>query len=379
MADETASAPGMSPGITAPDGGETSPPQLPFQEHEPQLLVFTGSADEYFRIWAVNIMLTVATLGIYSAWAKVRREQFFARHTLLAGVPFDYHGAPVAILKGRVVAVTLFGAYTVAGWVSPVALLVAMGLIGLVLPWLLARSFRFRARNTSYRGLRFAFTGSVGRAYWVFLALPALSLLSLFALAPLWHRQMKDYLHDNAWYGQQRFTHHTPVPYFYATYAMAVLLVAVLLFAGTLVLTALMLAVAATSSGGPPGSSANPPTLLIVAMGGLYVVAILIVQSFMAVRIQNGVWAHTRLGEGRFACRLAFPRLLAIKFTNLIGIIVTLGLFRPVAQVRLARYMAEVFTVVPRRSLDDFEGVPADEVAAFGEEAAEIFDFDIAF
>ncbi len=38
---------------------------------------FTGDGREYFRIWIVNVSLTVITLGIYSAWAKVRRMRYF--------------------------------------------------------------------------------------------------------------------------------------------------------------------------------------------------------------------------------------------------------------------------------------------------------------
>jgi hypothetical protein len=39
----------------------------------PEQLHFTGSGAEYFGIWIVNLLLTILTLGIYSAWAKVRR------------------------------------------------------------------------------------------------------------------------------------------------------------------------------------------------------------------------------------------------------------------------------------------------------------------
>ena len=46
-----------------------------------------------------SIALTIVTLGVYSAWAKVRRLQYFYRHTRLAGAGFDYHGDPIAILK----------------------------------------------------------------------------------------------------------------------------------------------------------------------------------------------------------------------------------------------------------------------------------------
>ncbi len=37
-------------------------------------LSFTGTAGDYFRIWIANIALTLLTLGIYSAWAKVRKD-----------------------------------------------------------------------------------------------------------------------------------------------------------------------------------------------------------------------------------------------------------------------------------------------------------------
>ena len=53
---------------------------------------FTGSGSEYFRIWIVNTLLTVVTLGIYSAWAKVRRLRYFYGSTQLAGSTFEYHG-----------------------------------------------------------------------------------------------------------------------------------------------------------------------------------------------------------------------------------------------------------------------------------------------
>lgn len=37
---------------------------------------FTGNGREYFRIWIVNTLLTILTLGIYSAWAKVRKKRY---------------------------------------------------------------------------------------------------------------------------------------------------------------------------------------------------------------------------------------------------------------------------------------------------------------
>src|SRR5271169_6146495 len=121
----------------------------------PEAVRFTGNGAEYFGIWIVNLLLTIVTLGIYSAWAKVRKLQYFYRNTRLDGSVFDYHGKALAILKGRLLAVLLVVLYKLAlTLLGTFALVVLLGLIG-VMPWLLTQSYRFRLHNSSYRGLRF--------------------------------------------------------------------------------------------------------------------------------------------------------------------------------------------------------------------------------
>ena len=46
---------------------------------------YTATAGEYFRIWIVNLALTIVTIGIYSAWAKVRKRRYFYAHTHIDG------------------------------------------------------------------------------------------------------------------------------------------------------------------------------------------------------------------------------------------------------------------------------------------------------
>ena len=69
---------------------------------------FTGTAAEYFKIWIVNIVLSIATLGIYSAWAKVRKERYFYGNTWVNGSSFQYTADPIKILKGRIIAFVFF-------------------------------------------------------------------------------------------------------------------------------------------------------------------------------------------------------------------------------------------------------------------------------
>ncbi len=59
-------------------------------------LRFTGSGAEYFRIWIVNLALTLCTLGLYYLWAKVRKLKYLYNHTLLDGMGFDFHASPRA-------------------------------------------------------------------------------------------------------------------------------------------------------------------------------------------------------------------------------------------------------------------------------------------
>ena len=47
-----------------------------------QAIGFAGRAREYFGIWITNLTLSLITVGIYSAWAKVRRLTYFHNMTL---------------------------------------------------------------------------------------------------------------------------------------------------------------------------------------------------------------------------------------------------------------------------------------------------------
>ena len=190
-----------------------------------QRFEFTGKGWEYFRIWIVNLLLTILTLGIYSAWAKVRRLQYFYRNTRLADASFDYHGTPKAILKGRIIALGLLIAYNGAFQFNPLLGVVVALLLGMFMPWLLMRSLRFKLYNSSYRGLRFGFAGEKRGAYSAFLGYPALAGMTAYLLAPLAHQRIKKYQFDNSRFGSTTFRLGATVKGFYLLYlsALAVL------------------------------------------------------------------------------------------------------------------------------------------------------------
>ena len=50
---------------------------------------FHGQEGQYFRIWIVNVLLGIVTLGLYTPWARRRTVQYFYQHTEMAEGSFD--------------------------------------------------------------------------------------------------------------------------------------------------------------------------------------------------------------------------------------------------------------------------------------------------
>lgn len=337
---------------------------------------FNGSGAEYFGIWIVNVMLTILTLGFYSPWAKVRRMQYFYRNTELAGSSFDYHGNPLSILKGRLIAFVLFLLYHFATTYVSLWTVVVLGILALALPWLLRNALRFRAHYSSYRGLRFSFRGSLASAYGAFLGYPILMFFTAYLAGPLFHQRLKRYQHGNSYYGGTAFSFGGSVGRFYRTY-LPFIVVGFLVFVLALIPVFRMLAAAqaAKTAGSKPD-----PAAVMSAMGGLWLAAlfaVLVLAPMMQAAVQNLIWNNTMLGPHRFVSRLSGLRLVWIAISNFVMVALTLGLMMPWAAVRLARYRASCTSLELDGSLDSIVADAERRVAALGEETADLFDIDI--
>lgn len=365
-----------------PPGGVAVAVEAP-QPLEPKPFVFTGRYGEYFRIWLVNLALSIITVGIYSPWAKVRRLEYFWRNTRLDGSSFDYRGAPIAILKGRIIGLVLFAAYSLTAKVGIYFHLAAMVAIAVVLPFLLLSTLRFRLHNTSYRGIRFRFFGEVKGAYLAFLGWPVVAAMSFFTLAPLAHQRMKSFEHRFAAFGKTTFSENIKPGPFYGAYLVVFFgTIGAFMVVGMVIgMVTIMsgLANGAATKGPPPGPPPAPPGWLLAVILVMYLLAILGSQSFLKSRITNAVWNATKLGPHRFVSRVKARRILWLTFSNVLATVATLGLFTPIAQIRMARYIVGAFEIAPASSFDDVEAAEPDAVGAIGEEATGFLDFDISF
>ncbi|KJY85748.1 membrane protein [Vibrio neptunius] len=150
------------------------------QKHTTNPINFKGKGGEFFGIWIVNVLLSIITLGIYSAWAKVRTKRYFYGNTYVDNDNFEYHAVPMQILKGRLVAVAVLVIWAVANAFFPVVSAVLLLAFYIALPWLLWSNARFDAAMTSYRNVHFSFDSSLKDAY---VALMGRGLGALLAVA----------------------------------------------------------------------------------------------------------------------------------------------------------------------------------------------------
>ena len=348
-----------------------APAQQPPQR---QYLQFHAGGSEYFRIWIVNLLLTIITFGIYSAWAKVRRNQYFYASTALAGSSFEYHGNPVAILKGRVIAGVVVGLYAFAGNISPVFALVMAVVMAAALPWFIWRSLQFQMYNSAYRGIRFRFVGQLRDAYVNVLLRPLLNIVTFGLATPYIHQRLKAWQFNEGRFGGARFSLLAGAGAFYRLYA-------IFFVASIAMIVAFFVFFA--SKFGAVARNANPLETIgqvgsgLVGMALFYVILLSLAPLFLAL-VQNLVWNNACLDQHRFRSEVMWGRMLFIIVTNYIGVVCTLGLFLPFAQVRLMRYRIESLSVMPQGSFDDIVADAGASVGATGEGVADFMDLDFS-
>jgi uncharacterized membrane protein YjgN (DUF898 family) len=335
---------------------------------------FTGSGGEYFRIWIVNLLLSIVTLGIYSAWAKVRRLRYFYGSTQIAGSSFEYHGDPINILKGRLIAVALLIPYSFASKVSPILGGLFAVLFLVALPFIVVRSRRFQTRMSSWRNIRFDFVGRYGTAAWTYIGLTLLVPFTLGLIIPYQMYARQKFLLGEAKMGATHVTFNAGAGRYYIAYLKA---------AGTLIGTAIVSAIIVTMAfggnvaelyGGESnvGDNIFAGVLLACVIIGGYLMAFAFVQAGMT----NAAYGELGIDRHEIKCDVSPIRLAGIYLTNIVFIVLTLGLYTPWAKVRLARYQLESMRVHVYGDLNQFAQDQIEKTSATGEEIGDIFDMD---
>ncbi|WP_416190848.1 YjgN family protein [Neisseria sp. CCUG12390] len=365
------------------DGALTQFADVPVQTQaavfEPQewRFQFFGNAGEYFKIWIVNLFLTIITLSFYAPWAKVRRLRYFYGNTELGGYRFDFTALPTRILVGRIIALVLFFVFSLVSEIDPMITLGVSVVMMAVFPWLVRSTMRFRARNTKFGNSRFYFSASMGQTYWLFVKCTLAVLLSFGLLYPLALYWFKSYQIDHLRAGHLPFKLKASVGGFYAAVLIPYLLMLVVLIIAVVVVMIL----SGVFTNGMNMSEADME-MATGWLGSIFSLIYIVMLGYFVPLTQGYLfqttWQDVRVGNSRISTDLKPSKFAWIKFTNYLATVFTLGMLHPWGVVRLYRYQAETMKVYAADNPEDLMNEAQQDVNAVGEEIADVFDIDIS-
>ncbi|MEX8503192.1 MAG: YjgN family protein [Leptothrix ochracea] len=358
---------------------------------------FTASGSEYFRIWIVNLLLTVVTLGLYWPFAKARKLRYFHENTLVGDSPLSFHGDPKRMLRGYVLMGVLGGVYTVLNNTHPDAAAVMVVLTLPLAPWFLWSALRFRVANTGWRGLRLQFDGTLKQMYrlfvpmvtplgvaavgWVVLLVvgagggdggesvlkstPAtiwgfVTLLCFFAsmlmsIRLMW--RLKEFQHSHYRLGDEV----TRLEATLKDYDKVQIRIVGVVFLGSLISSSLT-AILVMSL----GPWAGPLGVI-----GLYA-TMLVVVGYRMARMQNLIWGGTRSEHIVFHSELLLHPLVKLMLKSAVLTVITFGFYWPFAAVALTRMRLEAISLDLSIPLEQLMGSMITQPGAAGEAAADL-------
>ena len=335
---------------------------------------FTGNASDYFGIWIVNVLLSIVTFGIYSAWAKVRNKKYFYGNTIIDDHSFDYHATGKQIFIGRLIVGAGLMVLGLLSAVSPVLYLIGVLGLLLVLPWIIVRAFRFNARVSSYRNVRFNFTGGAGEAFLTFIILPIANVLTLYLGTPFISRAAHRFTTNNHQYGDRNFEFYSDIGPYYSAFFIALGLA----IGGIVVLSALAGSTLISFSGDLNSISEDAMIGMVIV---IYVVMIFIIIPAALIYkaiLRNILFNNTSLDDvHHFTSEVHAGRYIWIIVSNALAAGLSFGMLIPWGRVRLAKYMASVTTLISEQSLDGYTSDVQDSAGVISSEYMDIEGFDI--
>ncbi|MET2898718.1 YjgN family protein [Vibrio rotiferianus] len=371
---------------------------------------FEGRGGELFGIWIINVLLSIVTLGIYSAWAKVRTKRYFYGNTYIDGENFEYHAEPMQILKGRLVALAIVLVWGIANsFILPLALVLLL-LFYVALPWLLWSNARFDSAMTSYRNVHFSFNSSLkdayitilGRGFGAVLAVMVfigicvavasvsqsasviLGLCSVVVMAALYGWVVvgvQRYFVNGYRYGDWQFSGELETSFFVKTY-----LKAIAFGLGTVVVISIVVvSVFMQLTGGSLTSLYESSPFITIVVMYLGMIGFTIgLTAYTATRTRNYFFSQMKLDkEGQQENNFTFKSTYTVDgymrliISNFLLQVVTLSIARPWVMVRTSRYVADKTVVVGDMSQLKAADQDSKVKSAISDEVAQAFDLGV--
>jgi uncharacterized membrane protein YjgN (DUF898 family) len=380
----------------------------------PYPLEFTGSGGEYFRVWIVNLLLSIVTFGFYTPLARRRTAQYFYSHTLVAGSPLEFTAQTKRMLVGFILFVALYAALKIAAQTGQDNVVAVMLVGGAALaPYFWGSAMRFRFNATRWRGVRLQFTATWGEVYRASIPAFLFALIWLGALT-----QITELVGPRKEHGSVVVAGGVGLvaailsilcairlEYNYKSLVVArgriggqpgrwkprfgdfvgIWAATVGVFLGVVLLVGAAIALAVGGSFALIKNMKGGGIAAVLTMIAMFVAVIFLLflasapaRAYREARMFRLVWNNIGVSHmSRFKCRLRPWRFVGLRVRNVLLTLVTFGFWRPFARVSEYRMKAESVTLHVKGGLDQLAGQLAREEQAVGDAIADAIGLEL--
>jgi len=313
------------------------------------LLTYHGDGKSLFKIYIVNVLLSVITLGVYYPWAKAKLLAYHYSETELENSRFAFLGTGKEIFKGFVKALLIFAVWYGGLFYFTLQLqtgedvafftimtLVWELLILLIFPLAIVGSLKYRLSRTTWRGIHMRYTGNVQSMYKVFLKGFLLTVITFGIYSPWFLINIRKEVMKNIKLGDLNFSF--------------------------------------TGSGGTLFGIGFVGYLLTLITLGIYMFQ-------WAANMHNFNIDSINLNKGNEQAKLKGMAtglgIFKLQIVNVFIVIFTLGLGAPYAIIRTIKYYMDTADLVGEITFDEITQAEIDDTNATGDSILDAFEFEI--
>ena len=178
------------------------------QEQNTTRLVYDGKGGQLYKIWIINLLLKMVTLGIYSFWGKTRLRKYIVNSFSLLGDRFEYTGTGGELFRGFLKAlpiiIILYAPFII--WEPkkhPAVQLMFLPIFFLISAAIYA-SLRYKFSRTTWRGIRGHLTGSAFQYALLKMRRGLLNGITLGIIIPYSDIKTQKYIIDHTHFGSAK-------------------------------------------------------------------------------------------------------------------------------------------------------------------------------
>ena len=363
--------------------------QVPGQP-EPVTIVWSGSPWSLAGLGFINLVLTILTIGIYQFWGKTEVRRRIWSSVRINGEPLEYTGTGKELFLGFLVVFFLvlipillvsFGAQLVLGpALAPVIALPLYIVFFFLIGVAVYRARRYRLSRTRWRGVRSALVGSPMKYAWAHFLTILLVPFTLGWITPWRSNMLHRRITNESRFGDRPFTYTGSSGRLYFPFLM-------IWVGGLLAIGAYSAAVfwlfgnkfaaqaEAAQTGTPPVPLTMTENATLIGLAFLMLFAFSLFGAWYYTRSLRTFTEYTSFEGAKFKLDISVPSMLGLAVTNYFLTLLTLGILRPVAEARLAKYLVDHLSV---DGTVDFASIAQSQQALSktGEGLATAFDID---